>query len=100
MHDALKATKQKISPTPTQRGPHISSRPAVHPNTFNHMGVMVSKNNVKVTGIPLRKVFRSLHPMQIDLGLRALGMHSTASPTRIEGCTLVKPLIPLRPHQE
>lgn len=61
---------------------------------------MLSKYNVKVTGIPQRKVFRSLHPMQNDLGLRVLGMHGTASPTRIGGCTLVKPLIPLRPHQE
>jgi hypothetical protein len=60
MYDAVKAIKQKIRP-PTQRGPHISILPAVHPNTFNHMDVMLSRYNVKVAGIPLRKVFSSLH---------------------------------------
>jgi hypothetical protein len=61
---------------------------------------MLSKYNINITGIPLRKVFSSLHPMQNNLGLRALGMHSTASPTRIGGCSLVKTLIPLRQHQK
>jgi hypothetical protein len=32
-------------------------------NTFNHLGRMLSKRNIKITGIPLRKVFGSLHPM-------------------------------------
>jgi len=62
MHETLKANKQKIR-LPLQRGPHISSLRAVYPYTFNQMGVMLSKYNVKVTGIPLRKVFSSLHPM-------------------------------------
>lgn len=48
-------------------------------NTFYHIRRVLSKHNINMLGLPLRKISKLLQPLKDDLGLKSAGIQSAAS---------------------